>query len=84
MLKSRNSLLVHHVPMGNMGSGDAEQQIALTLPDEMQTSTMANIVPPTSFYSMHIPREKELVGEQVHHKENINTNAEEVWLGKGE
>lgn len=64
--------------MGNMGFGDSEHQIALTLPDEMQTSTMANIVPPTSFYSMHIPQEKELIGKQKVNQDNTNVNAQEV------
>lgn len=62
--------------MQDLGFGDAEQTIALTLPDKMQSSTIANIVPPNSFHSMHVPKEKELVGEKS--VVNKNANASEV------
>lgn len=51
-MKSRSSLLVHRVPLDNLSYGDVDNKIELTLPDVMQSSTMVNIVPPSSFQNL--------------------------------
>jgi len=46
-LRSKTTLLAYTIPMNFLGLGDAENDIALTLPDEMQPSTIINIKPPS-------------------------------------
>lgn len=50
VLKSRKTLLAHKLPLDDMQYGDVEQQLAFTLPDDMQPSTVKEIVPPSSHF----------------------------------
>ena len=56
--------------LDNLGCGDADHQLLLILPDEMQASTVTNIVPPSSFLALNINQDqvindsKEVIGGQ--------------------